>query len=286
MSATNLTITPFERRYQDAVDRLIFHNYQVHTHLDWFEPHDWLNRFPVPVRLAWQNRQLVGLMALSNPLNGGAWLRIVALHDRAPAYLILKSLWEDMLPELHALGVGRVSVLIARSWIKSHLRDLQFRFAEDVITLQRSSQGLPDPPETAVQVRGLYPDDLKRVTEVDQAAFSPPWQMTIEEIREAQRVAQFCTVAEHEGQILGFQISTFYQGNAHLARLAVDPQCQGQGVGSALLYHMLRRCQQQRMIHITVNTQAGNLRSQRLYRRFGFLRNSYDLPVWSLRLSG
>jgi RimJ/RimL family protein N-acetyltransferase len=33
---------------------------------------------------------------------------------------------------------------------------------------------------------------------------------------------------------------------------------------------------------MSVNTQAHNLASQRLYRHFGFRRNGYDPPVWSL----
>jgi RimJ/RimL family protein N-acetyltransferase len=36
---------------------------------------------------------------------------------------------------------------------------------------------------------------------------------------------------------------------------------------------------------LTVNTQASNHRSQRLYLRYGFERNGYDLGVWQAHLS-
>jgi RimJ/RimL family protein N-acetyltransferase len=35
---------------------------------------------------------------------------------------------------------------------------------------------------------------------------------------------------------------------------------------------------------VTVNTQSGNRRSQRLYHHYGFRRNGYDLAVWKADL--
>jgi len=208
----------------------------------------------------------------------------VALHDLAPAHTVIAALWHEIVPELRALSAQTISLLMTRSWIKAYLRELNFDFIEDVITLQRSGNFLPDLPDIPVKVRSIRPDDLGRLVEIDQAAFRPPWQMTFDEIRQAQRIAEICMVAEVERQVRGFQISTLYQDGAHLARLAVEPQYQGQGIGGALLHDLLRRFNERRITTVTVNTQASNLRSQRLYRNFGFSRNGYDLPVWSIRL--
>jgi ribosomal-protein-alanine N-acetyltransferase len=108
--------------------------------------------------------------------------------------------------------------------------------------------------------------------------------MTRSELHQAQRVAAFCTLAKHNDSIVGYQISTQYRDGAHLARLGVDPEWQGQGIGTLLLQNLLSRFYQRQITTVTVNTQASNIRSQRLYRDFGFYRNGYDLPVWSVSL--
>jgi ribosomal protein S18 acetylase RimI-like enzyme len=284
MTSASLTLTPLERRHYRAIDDLLFHSYQVHTHMDWYEPVEWLETHHVPVRLAWQGDRLAGVLAVSEPLNGASWLRVVAMHDHAPSHAVLAALWRDIQPDLRALNVQSVSLLMTRNWIKPHLRELDFEFIEDVITLQRTGRFLSDTPDHTLRVRSIRPNDLVRLSEIDQAAFRPPWQMTYEEIRQAEQIAEISTVVELDQQPVAFQISTLYNDGAHLARLAVDPQHQGQGIGSALLYDLLSRFAQRHVNSITVNTQASNLRSQRLYRGFGFVRNGYDLPVWSIQL--
>jgi ribosomal protein S18 acetylase RimI-like enzyme len=93
-------------------------------------------------------------------------------------------------------------------------------------------------------------------------------------------VRRICTVAERDSAIIGYQLSTLYFDGGHLARLAVHPSAQGGGVGAALLHDLIQRFMRRGVGSITVNTQASNTRSQRLYQRFGFERNGYDLPVW------
>jgi ribosomal protein S18 acetylase RimI-like enzyme len=66
--------------------------------------------------------------------------------------------------------------------------------------------------------------------------------------------------------------------------LAILPAAQGQGVGAQLLSDMVMRFTRRGFRSFTVNTQETNERSQRLYQRFGFVRNGYDLPVWFIHL--
>ena len=281
----NFTITSLERQHLQAVDDLLFLNQRVHTHMDWYEPLDWLAQFEAPVKLAWQGRRLVGLLAASSPVNSASWLRLAALHDRISADQVFAPLWCDLSQALLERGCNQVHVLIAQPWIKHHLRGSGFHFVEDVVTLQRNGSYVPAAAPDDIIIRLAQPDDLLSIARVDDAAFSPPWQMTESELWQAQRVAAICTVATHEQQIVGYQISTLYSDDAHLARLAVAPQQQGRGIGALLVDDLLHRFSRRHVATMTVNTQISNLRSQRLYRRFGFYRNGYDLPVWSAMLS-
>jgi ribosomal-protein-alanine N-acetyltransferase len=279
-----LTITPLEKRHRQAVDDLIFRHYQVHTHLDWQAVDDWLETTVSPVRLAWQGARLVGVLGVSQPLNRTAWFRLAALHDLAPADTVFALLWESVTAELCRLSTQTVAVLAARTWVEEAVQRLGFRFAEDIITLRRDGDLLPAPRPSPLTVRLGTVADFEAMLAVDQAAFDPPWQLSADEIRHAAHIAAIYTVALAGQQIVGYQVSTRYHEGAHLARLAVDPAHQGQGVGGLLLHDVLFRFFRRRVYSMTVNTQAGNLRSQRLYTRFGFQRNGYDLPVWSIRL--
>lgn len=64
-------------------------------------------------------------------------------------------------------------------------------------------------------------------------------------------------------------------GDALLIDLAVLPAAHGQGIGSAVLGHLLRRCERrgQGMVLHVLHTNTG---AQRLYRRFGFVVDGDD----------
>ena len=252
--------------------------------MDWYDPLEWLERFDAPVRLAWQGQQLVGLLAASLPVNGASWLRLAVLHDRVLAHQVFAALWHDLAEALIGMGTEQVHSLIARPWIKPQISKLGFHFVEDVITLQRNGSYVPVETAQNVTIRPSQPKDLLSIVEIDDAAFSPPWQMTARELQQALDVAAVCTVAEHNQRIVGYQISTVYSDDAHLARLAVAPWLQGQGIGALLLDNLLQHFSRRHITTMTVNTQISNIRSQRLYRRFGFYRNGNDLQVWSITL--
>ncbi len=280
----DITITPFERRYRQALDDLVFRHYHVHTHLDWQELGDWLDTTRAPIRLAWQQNRLVGVLGVSYPLNHTAWIRFIALHDLVPPEEVMSALWQSAVAELRSLGTQTVSALMTRPWVEQMLIHLSFSFQEEIITMERDDRTLPTSGSSAFTLRSVRKQDMEHILRVDQQAFAPPWQLTMEDMRAAVRIASSYVVALLDEQIIGYQISTVYRNGAHLARLAVLPEMQGNGAGSILLSDTLRRFFRQGIYTMTVNTQESNVRSQQLYRRFGFQRNGYDLPVWTINL--
>ena len=283
-----ITVTPFQPRDRQPLDDLLFRSHQVHTHLDWHDIQEWLdNPRNAMLRLAWQERRLVGAMALSAPLNRTSWIRLAAIHDYAPAYDVMQALWENVRESLPQYQVEVVWVLVSRPWLQALIGSVGFRFDENIITLQRNGERLPAPSAefpAHIQLREMFPSDLDPVMHVDHRAFAPPWQLAREEIYQARRISAVATVALQNESVMGYQISTVYRDGAHLARLAVNPEMQGQGVGRALMADVLRRFFRRGIFSMTVNTQASNHRSQRLYHLFNFERNGNDLPVWSIRV--
>jgi ribosomal protein S18 acetylase RimI-like enzyme len=58
--------------------------------------------------------------------------------------------------------------------------------------------------------------------------------------------------------------------NCHIADLAVAPDCEGCGVGSALLAFAQRWAREHRCRHMTLAVFPGNARARALYERHGF----------------
>ena len=282
---STLDIVPYQRRYRQPVLDLLFRSTKVHTHLDWHSTDQWIDTFGPIVFVALHKDTVVGVMGASEPLNQMAWLRIIAFDNDVDIAHVLQLLWQAMHAELKRLHVHTLAVLLIEDWLQPHVEKLGFGYIEDVVTLSRSGQQPPQGKNDSVVIRMATIDDLPNLYAVDQAAFTPPWQMTIDEIRYAKRMASSCTIAAlSRNQIVGYQISTLYYRNGHLARLAVLPDIQRQGVGSSLLNDLIWRFLRRNIQTITVNTQQSNGRSQRLYQSHGFRHNGYDLQVWMANL--
>lgn len=280
-----ISITHYQRRNRWAVRDLLSRNFYSHTHLDWQDTDQWLDNEGAPIRLAWQHNRLIGVLATSAPLNNTCWIRLAAVLDHSALTPTLKTLWSDLRLELKALGVHTAAWLMIRDWPEQCAGEMGFGFSEEIVTLRRANQTAPpDMFSEDITIRSARMEDLSTMAQVDQAAFAPPWQMTLSDLRQAERVSANCTVALHQGRIVGYQLSTLYFDGAHLARLAVAPQMQGKGVGSALLTEVLRYFARRGVYAMTVNTQASNEASQRLYQRYGFRHNGYNLPVWLARI--
>lgn len=284
MRVSTLTVTPYQRRHLQVIRDLLFHSNLVHAHLDWHESDHWLETVESITRLAWQNGRLVGVLGLSNPINQTAWIRIACVLDYVEPESVMRSLWDNVLLELRTQAVHTVGLLVINDWIVRYAPAMGFVYDENIITMTRSSYDLPEPLPNAPVIRVGEFHDLPRLAEVDQAAFDPPWQMALEDIRQAYRMASSCTVATRDDTIIGFQISTLYFDGAHLARLAVHPAAQGRGVGRALLADLLERFHRRGAYMMSVNTQASNHHSRNLYARFGFVPSGFDLAYWSARL--
>ena len=289
---TGFYIAPYERKDRSKLLNLLFYSRRVHTHLDWYRAGQWLDHHDSVVYVAWanskQHHKLLGVMGLAAPLNGASWLRIAAIEDSTDPKSILSPLWGTLQAHLHAQGAEVFAALIMNHWLDPQMRPLGFNYLEDVVTLQRSGHALPAPPATNVHIRHAYLEHLPEIVRIDHAAFSPPWQLSRDELRQSQRQAASCTLAQINGYYVGYQISTRHNTSAHLARLAVAPGYQGQRIGAALLHHLIDNFNQRGVDSITVNTQTSNRNSQRLYQRYGFRRNGFDLPIWlyDLRTAG
>ncbi|MDZ4768740.1 MAG: GNAT family N-acetyltransferase [Chloroflexota bacterium] len=277
----SITIQPFTRRDRQSVRDLIFRSSRVHVHLDWQEIDDWLLSPDGIVQIAWLGRRLVGVIGVSKPVDGACWLRLLVVSDFGDGAGVIDALWSHLRATLPLRDQRTVAVLVSREWVMNPLAVHDFHPAEEIVTLERPRLPITAPPPPAdLTLRLIRPDEIDAITAIDHQAFASPWQMERADLRQAEKASSIGLVALVEGQIVGYALCTVFVEGAHLARLGVFPAMQRRGIAGALLADALWRFQRRSIYTMTVNTQASNARSLRLYARFGFARNGYDIPVW------
>lgn len=281
----SLEIRPFQRRDLSAARALTFYNYHVHNHLDWQTTDEYLRSEQGFIWVAYQGHTLIGILGLSDIVDTSCWVRLAAAEDSTNPIQLLTALWQQASLSIQQQGVRTVAALLMRDWFRDWIQPIGFHHVEDIITLRRyRTSSPPTPPQTHLQIRPIERGDVEQVMRIDHAAFGHMWRMSRSETWQALRVGAYNTLVIDGRHPVGYQIATTHGLNGHLARLAVVPELQGRGVGGVLVNDMLRWFAQRRVNTITVNTQASNIRSQRLYERNDFQRNGYDLPVWTINL--
>jgi ribosomal protein S18 acetylase RimI-like enzyme len=231
-----------------------------------------------------QSGEIVATLACPPDPPSVAWVRLFAASNRFSAEKAWKVLWPYAYAQLKEdENLNWVTAIPMHRWFISLLETSSFRESHRVVVLRWEGVKLPEglKPSTA-SVRPMTLDDLSAVRDIDRASFVPVWQNSISYLEVAFRQAIVATVAEEEGALAGYQISTGTPLGGHLARLAVHPQRQGRGIGYALLQDLLTQLSRRGARAITVNTQKNNLASLALYNKAGFQPTGEEYPFYQL----
>lgn len=251
-----------------------------HFHLDWFSVFDILDEQPFLLLTDGENP--LAILACPPDPPQVAWIRLFAVREAQREVEQWQTLWEIARGSAIELGASCATALSTREWFSHLLQASNFNLANEVLFLEWSNS---DPQVDLHQanelgIRMMQKDDLADVVAIDHAAFDPVWSLSLRSLTAAFSLASLATVLEADGQIVAYQISTASALGAHLARLAVLPDKQGQGFGRALVQHVLRVHSRRGLGRVSVNTQADNLSSQRLYHSLGFQETGQRYPLY------
>jgi ribosomal-protein-alanine N-acetyltransferase len=291
LTDTHVRSATLEDRRQ--LTNLIHFEPYVHRHLDWRPPLDWLGYDPYLI--AEQESRLVAALACPPDPPGVAWVRMFAAARRFPPADAWEALWPLAVEQLELQDIASVVAIPLQAWFQRLLGEHGFKHIHDVVMLSWRDEGQPQAsperkrsrragPSPEVNVRPMTHADLLAVHDVDAAAFGPIWRNSPELLELAHSQAAGATVAEIDGQIAGYQISTPGLQGAHLARLAVDPASQRRGVGYALVVDLQRSYAGANGHRISVNTQDNNEASLKLYQKAGFRITGEQYPVYQYEI--
>ena len=186
----------------------------------------------------------------------------------------------------HPTGVQIISYG-ADHWLEPSLVEAGFVEVERVQFYQldrlaRRVETLPPPPPFLRLTPG-HPDFLDELARLDAAAFPPLWHFGTKDLFELLMRGRV-QLAWREGVLAGYSaICANSSREGQLARLAVHPTFQGQGIGRGLLSDAVAYAAGEFSV-LLLNTQLTNIRSQKLYKGFGFRPIGTAVPVlarWS-----
>jgi len=213
-----------------------------------------------------------------------AWVRLAVLSDVLSIGAWLDALLPPMLDRLRRRGTRELAWMDCRGWAAPHLKARGFKLLTEVMTLVKIDYALPDTCTAQVCLRPASERDVEAITAVDWAAFTPYWRYSEATMRRKVRTSPYFTVAELAGEIVGYAEGEVHPPQAHLNRIAVHPDHQGCGIGTFLLHNAILAFRRGGAERVTLNTQADNQPSRRLYRRLGFKPTGERVAVWQLSL--
>ena len=276
-------VRPVAREDRTQLANLLHFSPYVHRHLDWRSPLDWVGHPPY-YALESQDRVIASL-ACSPDTPKITWIRVFVCDTPITPLLAWKALWPEISRELLDLGIEALAAIPIQKWFRELLEQNDFFRLHNIITLAWDHPGSDlSISEEHPNIRQMTEADLKQIHQIDTAAFAPLWQHSTELIRLAFSQANYASVFQQDGEILGYQISTPTRYGAHLGRLAVHPSSQRMGVGFALLRNLLARFSDNQQIRISVNTHDTNQASLALYHKVGFAKTSESYPVYQYNL--
>lgn len=265
------------------IQRLMRQGVYIHVHVDWHLPGDWLGTpgFVVYTRHAGKkDERAVACLAIGADPLPAAWVR-VAVVDSVAAFDQCAAMWAAIVEGLDP-AIEEIAWFVTDNWPIYWLDRLGLEPSSAVLAFRKDDLIIPAYTSPAgLDIRPVLVEELPALAQIEAAAFEPRWRHSAQSLYLAWRQSISFDVAVLDGQPVGFQFSTGGGSGAHLARMTVSPEQQGRGIGAALLARALAGYNRRKLRNVTLNTQADNLTSQRLYARFGFAPTGQQYPVWS-----
>ena len=258
-------------------------NINTHRHLDWFSTLDWIGSHPYLIETNEERIQAVLCAAPEN--EESAWIRVFGASKLIDEVACWERLFPIAVKVLKDKGVKRLAALALHPWFNTILKMSGFKNRQNIVVLEWQGKFPPKGylnPE--VILRPMHITDLPAVEAIDKAAFPSLWQNSLIGLTKAFHQPGISTVAVKGETIIGYQISTAMTIYGHLARLAVEPEEQQQGIAYALVDDLLKQFEHRGFWRVTVNTQSDNRASLRLYQKFGFSRTKEEIKVYELQL--
>jgi ribosomal-protein-alanine N-acetyltransferase len=273
-----LSVRPAQSQDLPEIRRVLETSRRAHLQLDWWTLEDWVGNPGFLV--AQSDRQIAGLAMGVRDVASVAWLRALAAEDGVGTGQLLNALLPPMLTVLRSQGIQKLNCMAWSEWLADTLPEHSFSPLARVVTLRKDDLSVTIPLARRAFVREARTSDLDAIVAIDHTAFEPDWWFGQTTFFRAMRGASRFVIAERESQPVGYAFAHRDGSHAHITRVAVHPEHQGQGIGAQMMADLIEHSQAQGTETVTLNTQTYNQNSLRLYRRLGFVETNIIVTTY------
>jgi len=119
-----------------------------------------------------------------------------------------------------------------------------------------------------MHIRWMIRRDYDEVLAIENALFEFPWteKEFVDELRKRNSIGM---VAD-DGDVLGYVVYRLASREIEIVNLAVHPERQRQGVGTALVDRLKQKLSPERRVRLIADVRETNLQAQLFFRELGF----------------
>ena len=122
----------------------------------------------------------------------------------------------------------------------------------------------------AAAIRNMTPADLPAIETIEQRVFTEPWDMG--SYAACLRSGCYARVAEDAGTVAGYAVLHQLRGEAEIFTLAVAPEFQGKGIGTALLVDLMSEANREGAFRVVLQVRSSNDHAIHIYKKAGVVQ--------------
>ena len=116
--------------------------------------------------------------------------------------------------------------------------------------------------------RPMQFEDLDRIMEIEPKIYSHPWSRG--NFADSLHAGYSCWVYESGGEVVGYAVMMSVLDEAHLLNISIAGERQGQGLGRALLNHLVDTARRHGATMMFLEVRPSNKNAIALYESMGF----------------
>lgn len=127
------------------------------------------------------------------------------------------------------------------------------------------------PIATDWKLQPLQRSQLPAVLAIERRAYQYPWseEIFLDCLRAGYKAWAMLDASD---TLLGYAFMSMAVGEGHVLNLCIDPDRQGEGLGRALMRHLLEHASAERLTIVLLEVRKSNNAALRLYQSLGFTR--------------
>jgi ribosomal-protein-alanine N-acetyltransferase len=142
-------------------------------------------------------------------------------------------------------------------------------------------------------IRRMKEEDLPPVRAIEDLSFSNPWSDNtfLGEIQNTSISFPLVVVQKPGERVIGYIVYWHVREDVQVNNIAVHPDFRGQGIGEALMRHIIDRVRKNGATFLTLEVRPSNTAAVTLYKKLGFeilgtRKNYYTNPDEDAHLMG